>query len=926
MVSGLKKRTTYAVVDIETTGTNPKTDRIIQFGCVLIENGEIVSRFATDVNPNQSISKQIQNLTGITNQRARKAPFFEDVAETIFNLLADTVFVAHNIYFDYSFLSHELVRCGMPELALPGIDTVELAQIFLPTEGSYRLGDLATSLNLVHDNPHQADSDALVTAELLLLIEAKMRQLPLITMETIAELSEVIGADTGTYIKNIVQSMRQDIQPLSPELQVVEGIVLRKKTIPLYEEAYYEQADFPKSKRAKERVFNGALSYRPEQAKMMNLVYEHFTESELTTKNLFIEAATGTGKTLGYLFPMSYFATPEQPIIISTVSLVLQSQIMEKDIPLVNQFAPKPLQGVLVKGYHHYLDLQRFQATLKQPVLQKQYGLYQMRVLVWLTETSDGDLDELHLTSYQHLFFNDVTHRGVQYLSDDRPLYKEDFLLYLHSKMKQSNVLVVNHALLAHESRREVPLLPSSPYLLIDEAHHLPDVLSRIATHQIYAGRFNKRLMQMQEAGSLLESVKELLTDSEELRLFRLYQSSLIDLSEEFLDFCDELIQIVLGDGKSKKEQLLEKAMIDQFSIQGEQRMQKLEILFGDLLALQQRVQANFQLNMEKYTTYERIRFLSLFDFFHEIEDYSDLFDVYINQWDARWVKWLSFGKDGQAILSLSDFQASFLPETDWYGRYERVIFTGGTLKAGKDKRYLAKKLGLEEIVFRSLANPYDYSQQARMYIPEEALAIRDASSSQFAYYISSVVEQIAQEQDRPILVLFTAHEILSKVYQNLHMKLFVQGREVLAQGMNGSREKVLKRFFHSDNSILLGADSFWEGVDLPGNTLQLLIVTRLPFENPQRPYVKAYYEYLESEGINPFFKESLPKATLRLRQGLGRLIRSETDRGVLVVLDRRLVTAKYGKQMLGALPKELPVKEAPLAEILAEMDGFLEE
>jgi len=150
------------------------------------------------------------------------------------------------------------------------------------------------------------------------------------------------------------------------------------------------------------------------------------------------------------------------------------------------------------------------------------------------------------------------------------------------------------------------------------------------------------------------------------------------------------------------------------------------------------------------------------------------------------------------------------------------------------------------------------------------------------------------------------------------------QGREILAQGIGGSREKLLKRFVLSDMSVLFGADSFWEGVDLPGDALQLVVITRLPFDHPQRPMVKARNAYLESEGINPFYQESLPKAALKVRQALGRLIRSETDKGVLLILDRRLVTAKYGARIIHALPKKMPVQEAPFEQICEDIHDFL--
>lgn len=150
------------------------------------------------------------------------------------------------------------------------------------------------------------------------------------------------------------------------------------------------------------------------------------------------------------------------------------------------------------------------------------------------------------------------------------------------------------------------------------------------------------------------------------------------------------------------------------------------------------------------------------------------------------------------------------------------------------------------------------------------------------------------------------------------------KGREILAQGFGGSREKLLKRFILSEKSVLFGADSFWEGVDLPGDALQIVVVTRLPFDNPLRPMVKARNAYLESEGINPFYQESVPKAALKLRQALGRLIRTETDRGVLLILDRRLVTAKYGARIIHALPKKVPIKELAMDEIYQDIHEFL--
>lgn len=924
-VKSLKDKRIYAVVDLETTGTDPASDRIIQFGCVLVQNGKIISSFATDINPNQAISKQIQNLTGITNTRVQKAPYFEDVAHTIFNLIADTVFVAHNVHFDYAFLAHELERCGTPKLSIPAIDTVELAQIFLPTQKSFRLGDLSESLGLSHENPHQADSDAKVTADLLLLIQAKMQQLPLVTMEKISSLSQQTARETGDYIHRVYESMKEEIQPLPKNCQVVSGIALRKKKVDLFEEPLYPASAFPKTKKAKEKLFNRKVTYRMEQSRMMNLVYEHFTTDE--TKDLFVEAATGTGKTLGYLFPMSYLATPEEPVIISTVSIVLQNQLMEKDLPLVNTICQNRLRGTVIKSHRHYLDLQRFKETLNHPISQKQYALYQMGVLVWLLETETGDLDELQLTNLNHVFWKEVTHRGIAFLSEKEALYEEDFLRFLYQKVEQSNVLIVNHAFLAQESVRDLPLLPKSRFLIIDEAHHLPDIAGRIATEKVSINLLKKQVNQLLEKDHLFTQMQEILAKySEEQRYMKIYQQALGDLLEEWQDFLYELGRLFAKNTEKVRNQelLLTKERMDQLSTNGEAHLQTIQLLLQELLEMQVRVQQTIMTNIETFSLAERISFVRLFQFFDELEKVAHCFTIYVDNWEARWVKEYIPSGPNQGMITLNDLDASILPETKWYDRYERILYTGGTLKFGSNKKYLPQRLGLTDVVVKTLPNPYNYAENARVYIPAEAVAIQNATPIESARYITSVITELLAQEKRSILVLFTSHELLTTVYYQLHPAMLEQGRELLAQGISGSHEKLLKRFFHSKESVLLGADSFWEGVDLPGDALQLLIVTRLPFENPKRPLIQAKYAYLEANGIQPFAQEAIPKAALRLRQALGRLIRSENDRGAMLILDRRLVTAKYGKRLIKALPKELPVKEAPLSDILAELKEFL--
>lgn len=905
----------YAVVDIETTGTDPKTDRIIQFGCVLIENGKIVTHFSTDINPDQNIPAQIQTLTGITNQRTRKAPYFEDVAQTITNLLEDTIFVAHNIHFDYPFLSNELERCGMPPLTIPGIDTVELAQVFMPTSLSFRLKDLAEELHLVHENPHQADSDADVTAQLLLYLDSKIKELPIITVEKIVETADQMAFQTKNYLEECLKEMQEDPRPLSDELVIIRGLALRKKRVPLFSESYFGVKAYPRSRKAKEKIYHEELDFRKEQARLMNLVYDFFNKKD--DKNILVEAATGIGKTLGYLLPMSFLATPEKPLVISTVSLLLQEQILSHDLPLINRLLDQPLQAVVMKSSRHYLDLERFYQSFEKETAQKQYTFYQMSVLVWLTQTETGDFDELNMTSLKHPFWQEVSHLGVHTLNPSSPFYQADFIHHRQKKLAQSNLVITNHAYLAQEDQRKIPQLPNSSYLIIDEAHHLNRVLEKVSTQNFNVLAIQRSFAHLFDQQTFAVWKKLIHKDKQSQHTLEILQDVLQELNEDLTDF----YRIFKEEFPAEEERLLTKEMIDQLSLAGEHVLQRIKRLYQDALDLGDQLSGYFVRYKETFSIKEQAEWGDLQALLDNLTEQQTAFETFSEKWDARYVHWFNAKRK---TFQVQDLEAALISHTKWYERYKQILYLGGTLKIGSDRHYFAKRWGIAETPLKIISSPYDYANQARLYLPTDTISIESTSPDQYAQYIADVVRKMAGDQKRPILVLFTSHDILNRVYQRVRVPLLNEGREVLAQGVGGSREKLLKRFLLSNDALLFGADSFWEGVDLPGEILQLLIVTRLPFENPKRLQVKARNEYLASEGINPFYQEAVPHAALRLRQALGRLIRSDKDKGVMLLLDQRFITAKYGEKLRKALPKDLPIKQLSLEEILLEAYQFL--
>ncbi len=916
-VFNLKKDDIFAVVDIETTGTDPEKNRIIQFGCVLIEKGKIVSRFATDINPLQSIPVHIEQLTGISNKQVAHAPYFEDVAYTIYQLLDGCVFVAHNIHFDLLFLNSELKRCGVNELAVEGIDTVELAQIFLPQSAGFRVADLARQLDIIHDNPHQADSDAEVTAEIFLSIEQRIRQLPLVTMEQLVSLADVLAMDTQAYLAMIFADMRTALQPLDSRLKVINGIALRKKEIPRFKPSPHDT--LPEEVFVSRALADEEVTTRQAQKEMVQLI-QQFLQPDNSSENLLIEAATGIGKTLGYLLPLSYQATPETPVVISTLSIVLENQLINKELPLLNRLVGAEHQAVLLKSDSRYLDLETFAYTLRHPVKQKQYGLSQMATLVWLTETTTGDLNELKANRQQFAFWQQVSHQGRALLSEQSPFYADDFLVHREQQLAEASFIIVNHAYLCEENRRNQYKVPKSAVLVIDEAQHLPRILEKTSTQRFAFSRLERQLSRLTEE-TLKDSVTAVSaknqTLSQTLALFYQVLDELSLLQAELHMFLTQFF------GNSQDEKVFTKDQFDSFQISEKKLIRHVGVLLNEADGLVEKMMQYLISHLSDWLPSEKNHLLNLFALASVFKEWAETCRTFFYDWEPGVIKWTYLFQQ-QLTCYVSRLPEAKLPATNWYNRYDKIIFTGGTLQLNQQSHYFEHELGLEAVEKRKITDPYDYEKAARLFVLQKDRHIDLNDQKSFGKYVTNVVKKLVDVYDRPILVLFTSHDLLKRVYAGLAPIYGTKGREVLGQGISGSKERILKRFQSSSNAVLLGSESFWEGIDLPGGQLELIVMTRLPFDPPKRAFVKEKYAYLSSQGLNPFYYEALPQAASRLRQALGRLIRSADDKGVMVMLDDRLLTAGYSKRMLAFLPDKLPVAAVDQEALFQQISEFL--
>lgn len=908
----------FAVVDLETTGTNLMNDKIIQFACILVEKGKIVHELTVDINPNKSIPKPIQALTGITNEQVACAPYFEEVAPTIKNMLEDCVFVAHNAYFDFSFLNSELERSGFSPLTVSVLDTVELAQVFFPISPGYRVKDLANYLAIEHLNPHEALSDAIATSHIFLKIIERIQQVPLITLKKIVELSTQLGVENSSFLNKMYQQRKeQRLTKLTYPfpIEIIGEMALRKKDFHFLEHYSTLSSRFPETDEAKEELFKTKkLQVRKPQLEMMDHINRFLIEK--SNKNLLVEVPTGVGKSLGYLLPLLMNKTVAEPVVVSTSTLVLQKQFLSETLPMAEKILNQSLYGVILKSHHHYIDLEKFVLTLEQPVLQKQYAIYQMACLVWLLETTTGDLDELTINK-NHLFYTHVSHEGERQKVRKGTYLEHDFWRYLMKKKEVADVLIVNHAFLCEEDFRQKPQFITMDYLVIDEAHKLRDTIEKTATQRIRLSQANYLIKTIRDLAETLTETLEHSWWTEQMRYQTIFLSEFKELIEEIEGF----VKTVYFSKRATSEYLLS---IDDFSegwpIEFKKILNKFKI---NLLEYEQWFKT-FQRQLPNYHLSDWLK-TSVHGMEFELDNERLLMELtnlrhYFMDYSRDAVKWLTLTSRGLVLASFN-FREFSLEKMRWYQSFQQILYTGGTLQLDSDSNYFEKQLGLTKLEKYQTQDYFDYGKQAELIVLDEKIDF--GNEKEFVTQITKTVEAAYTALDDSILVLFTSHDILKKVYYRLSSLLDFSDIEVLAQGMTGTNEKIVKKATQNDRCIILGAASFWDGIELPNKHLKLLIVTKLPFDPPQRPLVKARYDYLESLNKNPFYEEALPQAGMRLRQGLGRLLRKDTDRGLMILMDRRIIDAKYGQALQNYLPKEIPMKVLKPDNIATEIKDF---
>ncbi|CZQ84774.1 dead/deah box helicase [Trichococcus palustris] len=911
---------TYAIVDLETTGSSfNRGDRIIQFGCTLLQEDKIVQEMNITINPGRKIPAVIEKLTGITNQDVKDAPYFDDVCDFIFNTLEDCIFVAHNVHFDYHFLNSSFSELGRAPLNLRAMDTVELTKILFPTLSSYRLGDLSSLFQLNHSHAHDAASDAHATAELFLLLKEKAVHLPLVTLEKLNILSEFCQMNNSSFFYDCYEEAKEMRLPLGKHVYVKNGIALREKERISEQTAYRQKnvADFMKA--SQQILQEQGFQNRPDQLRMMGAVSDFMDEPP--EENLAIEAAAGIGKTLAYLLPVAFHATPENKVVISTSTLLLQEQILDKEMHQLKRMLPFELLVSSLKSKGNLIHLEKI-AKLQLDTLAKKESLVMMSIFVWLTETLTGDINEL---SQSHTV--DLLGQKLTYSSQDAPLTgvweQDDFYASNNRKAEKASIIVTNHAFLSHHIQ-DIAFLQSANNmtLLLDEAHQFPRIFQESLKETFELSllkrrmrRFAMYLRDFREGEEKNRGDNQLLYD-----LFN-FEFAVDQFYQALSDAEELLMESFAADRKGKQGSIyLER------EFQAEQRVIKMdkklkqyvsEVIFsGERCLVNTGALDDPMLGLRGQSLLKETESVKrmLDDF---LSDDETIYYVLICTWEND-------------VLSLK-IEKNYLRSSEkirqlLHDSFGKIIYVSSSLRVDGTFAYFKEKVGEPSLRELTYASPYNLAERLKIFVPADISAITSLEDKEAAKQIVQMLQQIVLPLQRKALVLFTSNQLLEDVFSALKSQenRAADGPEILAQGFSGSRRRMHNRFTSAATAVLLGSASYWEGVDFADQAVEILVITRLPFEPPYRPESLAFEDYYAKRRKSAFYAEFLPRAMVRLKQGAGRLVRSENARGVILCLDNRLVHSSYNNNIKNALPENVLIEELPSGEISEKMAAFL--
>ena len=918
----------FVAFDFETTGLDPALDRIIEIAAIRFVNGEPTDRFVTLINPDQNISPVITKITGITNQMVANKPFEKEIVDEFIDFIGEDPLVAHNINFDKSFLDALCLRFGKKESTSKMFDTLQLARSLAFSEAVFNLGSISEFYGLSSSGSHRAEKDTENCGEIFLYLLDELASYPL---ETI---TNVLNLIRNSSIPN--KSLYEDLASLMSSKGALDGGLSQSKI-----EHNLKANTF--NAQGKNNIENIEVNdvfgedgifkqkYEKFEYRFNQVKFAEYVEDSLCNDRGIgvVEAGTGLGKTIAYLFAAlkkSSKIDTEGPTVVSCNTKHLQDQLFYKDLPQLVNLAEIPFNAVMIKGRNNYICRTRFEWLLAQSDTMDDSDIEALIPIVfWLYRTKTGDISECNgffnsrRTWLQSLFSSEpgfctgeacAKHRGCYYGKLRQAVFK-------------AHIIVINHSLLLIEAAG-ANLLPDFNSIIIDEAHNL--IKSAYDQYRIEFSeknisfllqtsdpshsrnlRWNSILMKIGDKEPAIKGLRNDLKDmvGSAQSSLKNFMIAIRDENEHFFD---------------PEKSYQEKPIIRNIEKIYAPVNTELEELKSDLVKISQSLNNIKKTILEIDPTREKYRVLHK-TIERQGEINSLIFDnimLLTDNQDPNWVYWFEgefkrFGPKSQSLdisLHASLIDVGRKLNQTLFQKLDHCLLTSATLKVNDSFEYFLSRNGLNmhtNVHKKDFISPFFYSDQVTYY---QYGGGKDLSKEPQA--MADMIYYLHQNFQKRMMVLFTSRKSLADTAEALKNKKGGSRLPLFAQTSGASRPGIIRGMHQYDNGILFGTNSFWEGVDLPGELLEILVLVKLPFDVPSDPLVKSYSDFISSTGGNSFMEFSLPECAIRFRQGFGRLIRTTSDTGKFICFDNRIISKRYGEIFY----KFLPVEMNPFSEI----------
>jgi predicted DnaQ family exonuclease/DinG family helicase len=921
---------------------------VLEVGAVRLDRGDVADEFEQLVSPGD-LPEGLREAFGIRRSDLAGEPDEQRALQEFCNFCGpDRVVV-----YDADVFARFLESAGVS--APPLLNALDFGRIALPTADDYSLPGLAAHLGLAEAEARRALPRARLVAALFDAMGSEVASLPPIALDSICALLDAAGHPLGPIIARFGRAgafeLSADRDRALAETFPPHRELFRR--VQKYEAEEPSDEDLPTGKICEmfqpEGLIGRHLSgyeQRPEQVQMTEAVCGALNEPH----HLMVEAGTGTGKSLAYLLPaIAWCCVNRDRVVVSTNTRNLQEQLFHKDLPFLTKLLPGRFEPALLKGRRNYLCVRRFLHLMRhfqRELAEPDEHLALACLVAWAARTGTGDLAECNgfFASPGAASVRPAVVSGSEECAGSSCRFRDRCMVRRARALAQlADIIVVNHALLFAEIG--TPVLPEYRCVVFDEAQNLEDVATdafTVSVNNLSIYRVTNLLYRKRQDGSGSGLLAIAMHEADRAGIPDARAEDLKESIGRAMGAVDEVVDAsrqffeLLAEPFAEIPPFVERVLLAECQPDigpGSEAWEAAERLREAMRSLGEGIEAAATVLDPLGEETDEIAELAhdLRASIEQLREVSEAVEFVLTQEEESFVYWLERTiRERGTFYSVhaAPLQVGEYVRNHFFAEKRCVVFTSATLQVDGDFDYMLERLGADQlppgrIQCLAVGSGFDYDRQVMVGVTTFLPDPGGRRDREFDVQLGEFLCDLLKETRGRALVLFTSYSLLQSAYEAVKGPLEGAGITVLAQGHTGSREAITSFFRAVPSSVLLGTRSFWEGVDIAGETLSCLVLTKLPFHVFTDPLVRGRIGYLQMLGRDPFLHYTLPEAVISFRQGFGRLIRRRTDRGVVVVADRRMVTKDYGRSFLRSLPTGHRVFKKPTQALQAVREFF---